>query len=134
MTLINGGTPDLTSTGWDLAEGIDHMNGFRNTKEIYLRANPDYANRYTVPILWDQKLQTIVNNESSEIIRIFNSAFNELLDEKHAKRDFFPEPLRKDIDEINSWVYDQFNNGVYKTGFASKQEVCIHLKLSLFSL
>lgn len=59
VTLINAGRPNLTATGWDIAEGIDHVNGFRNTKEIYLRANPDYKNRYTVPILWDQKLQTI---------------------------------------------------------------------------
>jgi len=62
ITLINAGTPDLTSTGWDIAEGVDHINGFRNTKEIYLRANPDYKNRYTVPILWDQQLQTIGNS------------------------------------------------------------------------
>jgi hypothetical protein len=59
VTLINAGRPDLTATGWDIPEGIDHVNGFRNTKEIYLRANPEYKNRYTVPILWDQKLQTI---------------------------------------------------------------------------
>jgi len=62
ITLINAGTPDLTSTGWDIAEGVDHINGFRNTKEIYLRANSDYKNRYTVPILWDQQLQTIGNS------------------------------------------------------------------------
>jgi glutathionyl-hydroquinone reductase len=65
-----------------------------------------------------------VNNESSEIIRILNSAFDEFLDEKHAKRDFYPEPLRGKIDEVNEWVYDLFNNGVYKTGFASLQTVC----------
>lgn len=65
-----------------------------------------------------------MNNESSEIIRILNSAFDELLDEKHAERDFYPEPLRADIDETNEWVYDLFNNGVYKTGFASVQAVC----------
>jgi glutathionyl-hydroquinone reductase len=136
VTLINAGRPDLTATGWDIAEGVDHVNGFRNTKEIYLRANPEYKNRYTVPILWDQKEQTIgissrdpswraVNNESSEIIRIFNSAFDELLDEKYAKRDFHPEALRGEIDGVNEWVYNQFNNGVYKTGFASVQAVCM---------
>lgn len=57
---------------------------------------------------------TIVNNESSEIIRIFNSAFDEFLDEKHVKRDFYPESARKEIDEVNAWVYDLYNNGVYK--------------------
>ena len=59
------------------------------------------------------------------VIRIFNSAFNELLDEKHSKRDFFPEPLRKDIDEINSWVYDHFNNGVYKLALRRNKSVYI---------
>jgi len=60
------------------------------------------------------QIDELVNNESSEIIRIFNSAFDEFLDEKHAKRDFYPEPVRGEIDEINEWVYDNFNNGVYK--------------------
>jgi len=75
-----------------------------------------------------------VNNESSEIIRIFNSAFDELLDEEYAKRDFYPEPLRQDIDAINSWVYDLFNNGVYKTGFASKQDICMSVCFSRLTL
>jgi len=82
------------------------------------------------------QIDELVNNESSEIIRIFNSAFDEFLDEKHAKRDFYPEPLRGKIHEINEWVYDNFNNGVYKVsifkmpsltgqaGFASVQAVC----------
>jgi glutathionyl-hydroquinone reductase len=59
VALINAGRSNLAATGWDIAEGIDHVNGFKNTKEIYLKADPNYANRYTVPILWDQKLQTI---------------------------------------------------------------------------
>jgi glutathionyl-hydroquinone reductase len=59
VKLVNAGDADLTSEGWQIAEGVDTVNGFRNTKEIYFRANPEYANRYTVPILWDQKLQTI---------------------------------------------------------------------------
>ena len=67
VTLINAGRPDLTPTGWDIPEGIDHVNGFKNTKEIYLKANPDYKNRYTVPILWDQKLQTIGSQFSSGV-------------------------------------------------------------------
>lgn len=58
VNLVNGGTPDLTPTGWQLGE-TDHVNGFKNTKEVYLKADPEYPNRYTVPILWDQKLQTI---------------------------------------------------------------------------
>jgi glutathionyl-hydroquinone reductase len=59
VTLINAGRPPLTEIGWEIAKGIDTLNGFRSTKEIYLKANPEYNNRYTVPILWDQKLQTI---------------------------------------------------------------------------
>ena len=124
VTLIHGVDIPLTAEGWAFAAGTDHINDFKNTKEMYLRANPDYEKRYTVPILWDQKLMTIgfscltvltvVNNESSEIIRILNSAFNEFLDEEHAKRDFYPEPLREKIDDINSWVYNLYNNGVYK--------------------
>jgi len=62
VTLINAGRPPLTPTGWDIPDGIDHVNGFKNTKEIYLKADPDYTMRYTVPILWDNKLQTIGNS------------------------------------------------------------------------
>jgi hypothetical protein len=85
-------------------------------------------------ILRSGQTERVVNNESSEIIRIFNSAFNELLPEKYAKRNFYPETLRQEIDSVNDWVYNLFNNGVYKTGFASKQEVCMSLLLALLKM
>lgn len=68
-----------------------------------------------------------VNNESSEIIRMFNNAFDRFLPEDKKKLDFYPESLRKEIDELNSWVYDTVNNGVYKSGFATTQEACMYL-------
>lgn len=92
-------------------------------KQLYFKAEPDYDGRYTVPVLWDKKTSKIVNNESSEIIRIFNTEFNDFLAEDKKSIDLYPEHLRQDIDEINEWVLSTINNGVYKTGFATKQEV-----------
>ncbi|KAG8920375.1 S-glutathionyl-(chloro)hydroquinone reductase [Tulasnella sp. 408] len=82
-------------------------------------ANPNA--RFTVPVLWDKKTETIVNNESSEIIRILNSAFNEFLPEDKANLDLYPEELRADIDGTNEWVFSTVNAGVYKAGFATSQ-------------
>ena len=87
--------------------------------EIYLKADPEYSGRVTVPVLWDKKTNTIVSNESSEIIRMFNSAF----DSVGAKPgDYYPEDLREEIDALNDRIYDCVNNGVYKAGFATSQE------------
>lgn len=101
----------------------DHLYGFERIKQLYFKADPNYAGRFTVPVLWDKKLETIVNNESSEILRIFNSEFNLLLSSEYAELDLYPEESRQEIDDINSWIYDNINNGVYKTGFSTKQEV-----------
>ncbi|VVB48157.1 S-transferase [Beijerinckiaceae bacterium RH CH11] len=87
--------------------------------EIYARADPRYTGRASVPILWDLKTGTIVNNESGDIIRIFNSAFDDL---GAAPGDFYPEALRPEIDEINATIYAAVNNGVYRAGFAGSQE------------
>ncbi|BFZ62034.1 hypothetical protein YB2330_003113 [Saitoella coloradoensis] len=129
----------LTENGWtfesDTAEATgDPLFGAKYIKEIYHKANPDYKLRYTVPVLFDKKLNTIVNNESSEIIRIFNEAFDELLPTDSPKRGltFYPEDLRQEIDGLNEWVYHNFNNGVYKTGFATKQEVYEESVLAVF--
>ena len=94
---------------------------------MYEKAEPGYEGRYTVPVLWDKKQETIVNNESSEIIRMFYSEFDALLPEEARESSqpgggFYPVHLRKKIDEMNEWVYDTVNNGVYKTGFATTQE------------
>ncbi|KAJ9478418.1 putative Glutathione S-transferase omega-like 2 (putative) [Pseudozyma hubeiensis] len=123
----------LTPNGWsfsvtDQVETGDPLYGLENTKQLYLKADPDYTARYTIPILWDKKLETIVNNESSEIIRILYTAFDDLLPaDSPAKGITYypidnPEAIRK-IDELNGWIYNDINNGVYKTGFATTQEV-----------
>lgn len=100
----------------------DPFYGSEHIKDLYLRVDPDYTGRFTVPILWDKKLETIVNNESSEIIRILNSAFNDLLPADKAALDLYPANLRPEIDEVNDWVYHTVNNGVYKAGFAKTQD------------
>ncbi|KAI9243705.1 glutathione S-transferase [Sporodiniella umbellata] len=91
-------------------------------RDIYFKVNKDYQGRFTVPLLWDKKHQTIVNNESSEIIRMFNTAFNAFLTPEQAQLNFYPESLQSEIDEVNEWIYDTVNNGVYKSGFATTQE------------
>lgn len=103
---------------------IEHNYHFNHLSDLYFKANPDYKARFTVPVLWDLETQTIVNNESSEIIRIFNSGvFDQFADPVETPVDLVPKELESRIDEINSWIYDYINNGVYKTGFAEKQEV-----------
>lgn len=94
----------------------------KRIREFYLAADPQYSARCTVPVVWDNKKNTIVSNESAEIIRNFNTAFNDLIDPEYRDLDFYPEPLRNEIDELNSWVYDGINNGVYKCGFATTQQ------------
>ena len=87
--------------------------------QLYLHADPHYSGRVTVPVLWDKKNHTIVSNESAEIIRMFNTAFDAL----GAKAgDYYPPALQSKIDELNGWIYDNVNNGVYKAGFATSQE------------
>jgi putative glutathione S-transferase len=97
----------------------DTLYGLDFLHQIYTRADPGYTGRVTVPVLWDKQEQTIVSNESPEIIRMLNSAFNEWGD---ASLDFYPGELRNDIDEVNALVYPAINNGVYRAGFATTQE------------
>ncbi|KAI8323229.1 hypothetical protein GQ54DRAFT_258605 [Martensiomyces pterosporus] len=120
----------LGPNGWEFASPdevpgatLDDINGVKYIRELYFKAEPEYSARYTVPVLWDKKKQTIVNNESSEIIRIFNTAFDGLVEPEYRGINFYPEDLRAQIDEVNEWIYDTVNNGVYKSGFATKQEV-----------
>lgn len=90
--------------------------------EIYFKADPQYEGRYSVPVLWDKKLNTIVNNESSELLRDLNTAFNSLLPSELQRLSLYPEHLRADVDRMEQWVQSDLNTGVYKTGFAGSQE------------
>lgn len=95
---------------------------FTHLRNLYFHADKDYNGRFTVPTLWDKKKETIVSNESAEIIRMFYTEFDDLLPEKYQKVDLFPKDLRSTIEETNDWTYNDINNGVYKSGFASSQE------------
>ena len=102
---------------------LDTVNHKDFMHEVYTLADPNYTGRVTVPVLWDKQQGTIVSNESSEIIRMFNTAFDQLGgDIGNPSVDFYPAALRADIDEINAVIYDSVNNGVYKCGFATTQE------------
>ncbi|MFN4228612.1 glutathione S-transferase family protein [Parvibaculum sp.] len=109
-------------TGADEATIPDFVNRKTKLYEVYLLADPDYTGRVTVPVLWDRKKNTIVSNESAEIIRMLNSAFDGI-EGVDASLDFYPEELRGEIDVINANVYTHVNNGVYKAGFATGQSV-----------
>ena len=111
--------PHMLADGWEFSDALpDHLHGKRRLYEIYQMAKPDYSGRVSVPVLWDKERNTIVNNESAEIIRMLNSAFDAFGD---ASLDFYPEPLRAEIDALNDTIYDNVNNGVYKAGFAPSQ-------------
>ncbi|SMX39850.1 glutathione S-transferase family protein [Octadecabacter ascidiaceicola] len=115
--------PDMLSDGWTF-ETDDHgatgdtLYGLPFARDIYLKADPQVSGRVTVPVLWDKERETIVSNESSEIIRMFNSAFDGITGNTD---DYWPEDMRGDIEEVNARVYDTVNNGVYKSGFATTQ-------------
>jgi putative glutathione S-transferase len=104
--------PYMAENGWEFPDGYLH--------QLYSRANPGYTGRVTVPVLWDEKAQRIVNNESSEIIRMLNRDFDALARRKLA--DLYPEKLRREIDWLNERIYRTVNNGVYRAGFATAQD------------
>lgn len=113
----------MAENGWELKAGEgatgDSLFGADYLHQIYTRAKPDYTGRVTVPTLWDKERGTIVSNESADIIRMLNTAFDAYGD---PDLDFYPEALRGEIDAVNKQVYDTVNNGVYRTGFATTQE------------
>jgi putative glutathione S-transferase len=116
--------PDMMENGWFFDNNYDgatedHLFGFKYLSDIYQKADPNITTSVTVPILWDKKTNTIVNNESSEIIRMFNSSFNELTKNSD---DYYPSDLKNEIDQLNDKVYPAVNNGVYRTGFAKTQK------------
>ena len=123
---------ELTEEGWRFtgqhgSAAEDPLYKFSALKQLYLKADPSYEGRYTVPCLWDKQNETIVNNESCEIIRMMYTEFDHLLPPKMREANrpgagFYPEHLRKEIDEMNDWVYPAVNFGVYKAGFATTQQ------------
>ena len=123
----------MADSGWTFATGDgvipDTVNDAEYMYQIYTAAMPDYSGRVTVPVLWDKQNNTIVSNESPEIIRMFNSAF----DNAGAKEgDYYPQALRAEIDSLNERIYDTVNNGVYKCGFATTQEAYEEAVVPLF--
>jgi putative glutathione S-transferase len=129
--------PEMLENGWELDDTVSTAAGYSESPipnikflyEVYTLAQPDYSGRVTIPVLWDKQTKSIVNNESSEIIRMLNSTFDDFTDVRH---DYYPGELRKEIDEVNSFVYDNINNGVYKAGFATTQEAYEKAFCSLF--
>ena len=115
--------PDMLTEGWEFRTDFpgatgDRLFGLPYLRDIYLKADPKASGRVTVPVLWDKHRNTIVSNESAEIIRMFNSAFDGLTGNTD---DYWPEDLRPQIEALNARIYDTVNNGVYKAGFATSQ-------------
>ncbi|WP_444907273.1 glutathione S-transferase family protein [Microbulbifer sp. SSSA008] len=127
-------SPDMLDQGWsfnvDEGSSGDTLFSYQFMHQVYTRNKSDYSGRVTVPVLWDKQKNCIVSNESSEIIRMFNSAFNTITGDT---QDFFPEEKQQDIDTINQLVYENINNGVYRCGFATTQEAYESAYYNLFS-
>ena len=126
--------PLMLEKGWELTDAYpgatgDAVLGKEAMYQVYLEADPNATTRASVPVLWDKERRTIVSNESSEIIRMFNSAFDALTGND---LDFYPEDLRAGIDAVNAGVYDNVNNGVYKSGFATSQAAYDRAVTALF--
>ncbi len=125
--------PLMLENGWTFKPGDgvipDPIGGAEYLYQVYTRARPDYTGRVTVPILWDREKGTIVNNESSEIIRMLNSAFNTV---GATGPDFYPDELASEIDAVNDFVYPNINNGVYRAGFATTQDAYEEAVTALF--
>lgn len=127
--------PHMLEHGWEFKQGMestgDTLYGLHYLHELYTKAKSRYTGRVTVPVLWDKKKETIVCNESAEIIRQFNTAFNHLTGDK---QDFYPANLRSQIDAINEKIYHGINNGVYRCGFATTQEAYEEAYKNLFQI
>jgi glutathionyl-hydroquinone reductase len=123
----------MLENGWtfDSAPGVvpDAVSNARFLHQVYAKSEPSYSGRVTVPVLWDKKTSRIVNNESADIIRMLNSAFDGI---GALPADYYPEDLRAEIDAVNQRVYDTLNNGVYKAGFAGSQEAYDEAVVPLF--
>lgn len=126
--------PVMGDQGWEFGDGPgcipDTVNGFRYLHQVYTAADPHFNGRVTVPVLWDRRTGTIVNNESAEIIRMLDSAFDAFTP---TQIDYYPQALRARIDQINALVYEHVNNGVYRCGFAGTQQAYDRAFDALFS-
>ncbi|HME84269.1 MAG TPA: glutathione S-transferase family protein [Roseiarcus sp.] len=127
--------PAMTDQGWRFGDEMgadrDAVNGATYLHEIYSRADPHFTGRATVPTLWDRERRTIVNNESADLLRMFNSGFGALADDAV---DLYPEDLRAGIDALNDEVYPSLNNGVYRAGFATTQEAYEEAFVRVFAM
>ena len=129
--------PLMLENGWEFKPADertpgateDHLFGSSAMWQVYTKADPQYSGRVTVPVLWDKQQNTIVSNESADIIRMFNSAFDGLTG---STKDYYPEALRAEIDALNDRIYDTVNNGVYKAGFATTQEAYEESAIKIF--
>jgi putative glutathione S-transferase len=121
MTVVD---PIRDDRGWAFRDGPGHttdpVNGFSFLRQAYVATNPDYQDRVTVPVLWDKETRRIVSNSDDDIMRMFNSEFNRL---NESTVDLYPKDLRDEIDQLNSFIYENINDGVYRAGFATSQEV-----------
>ncbi|WP_318438834.1 glutathione S-transferase family protein [Photobacterium leiognathi] len=130
MSVVNA---YMGENGWNFEAGdgvvADPIFNAQFLHQIYTQADPDYTGRVTVPVLWDKHKQTIVSNESADIIRMLNSAFDDV---GAVKGDFYPQALRQQIDELNDFVYANINDGVYRAGFATTQEAYDEAVIALF--
>ncbi len=126
--------PVMGEEGWVFSDRQDTIpdtaNGASRLYEVYCKADPDYTGRVSVPVLWDTERQTIVNNESADIIRMFNTAFDDITGNR---ADYYPAHLRAEIDAINDTVYETVNNGVYRAGFATTQDAYEEAFVALFA-
>ena len=121
--------PDMMENGWTFGDTPEPINGFRFLYELYAAALPSYSGHATVPVLWDRKSEAIVNNESADIIRMMNSAFDTYGDESI---DLYPGELADEIDSLNEVIYKTVNNGVYRAGFAASQTAYQDAVLGVF--
>lgn len=130
MTVVD---PVRDEKGWAFRNGPgyseDPVNGFRYLSEAYKKMDPNFNDRVTVPVLWDKKSGRIVSNSDDDLMRMLNSAFDAFTD---VKTDFYPEPLRAEIDQINDFIYPNINDGVYRAGFATTQKAYEHAVRKLF--
>lgn len=121
--------PDMMENGWTFGDIPEPINGFRFLHELYVAATPNYSGHATVPVLWDCKSGTIVNNESADIIRMMNRSFDSYTD---TSIDLYPRDLANEIDLLNKVIYDTLNNGVYRAGFSSSQAAYLEAVSGVF--